>query len=95
MPSSSAAAIGLANFKTLSNGASCSPGAPFSHSARISCRLRDPSIEAAPMRTKASDSLQEIQRQHILRVLEETGWVISGPNGARAILDIHPNTFAV
>jgi formate hydrogenlyase transcriptional activator len=42
--------------------------------------------------TKASDSLEEIQRQHILRVLERTGWVISGPNGAGAILDLHPNT---
>jgi formate hydrogenlyase transcriptional activator len=39
-----------------------------------------------------SDSLEEIQRQHILRVLERTGWVISGPNGAGAILDLHPNT---
>ena len=42
--------------------------------------------------TKASDSLEEMQRQHILRVLERTGWVISGPNGAGAILDLHPNT---
>ncbi len=42
--------------------------------------------------TKASDSLEEVQRQHILRVLERTGWVISGPTGAGAILDIHPNT---
>ncbi len=42
--------------------------------------------------TKASDSLGEVQRQHILRVLERTGWVISGPNGAGTILDLHPNT---
>src|SRR4029077_6667631 len=41
--------------------------------------------------TKSADSLEEIQRQHILRVLERTGWVISGPNGAGAILDLHPN----
>ena len=39
-----------------------------------------------------TDSLQDIQRQHILRVLERTGWVISGPNGAGAILNVHPNT---
>jgi len=38
------------------------------------------------------DSLEDIQRQHILRVLERTGWVISGPNGAGAILNVHPNT---
>jgi formate hydrogenlyase transcriptional activator len=42
--------------------------------------------------TKASDSLEEIQRQHILRVLDRTAWVISGPRGAGAILDLHPNT---
>ncbi|HEX5481269.1 MAG TPA: sigma 54-interacting transcriptional regulator, partial [Terriglobia bacterium] len=42
--------------------------------------------------TKAGDSLEEIQRQHILRVLEKTGWVISGPRGAGAALDLHPNT---
>ena len=50
-------------------------------------------IESAAMPEPAStDSLEDIQRQHILRVLERTGWVISGPNGAGAILDVHPNT---
>jgi hypothetical protein len=41
---------------------------------------------------ESTDSLADIQRQHILRVLEKTGWVISGPNGAGAILNVHPNT---
>ena len=41
---------------------------------------------------ESTDSLEDIQRQHILRVLERTGWVISGPNGAGAILNVHPNT---
>jgi len=41
---------------------------------------------------QSTDSLEAIQRQHILRVLERTGWVISGPNGAGAILNVHPNT---
>jgi len=40
----------------------------------------------------STDSLEEIQRQHILRVLERTGWVISGPNGAGTVLNVHPNT---
>jgi formate hydrogenlyase transcriptional activator len=40
----------------------------------------------------STDSLENIQRQHILRVLDRTGWVISGPNGAGAILNVHPNT---
>jgi len=40
----------------------------------------------------SSASLEDVQRRHILRVLEKTGWLISGPNGAGAILNIHPNT---
>ena len=42
--------------------------------------------------TMKNDSLEEVQRQHILGVLERTEWVISGPRGAGAILDLHPNT---
>jgi transcriptional regulator with GAF, ATPase, and Fis domain len=41
---------------------------------------------------ESTDSLEDIQRQHILRVLERTSWVISGPKGAGAILNVHPNT---
>jgi formate hydrogenlyase transcriptional activator len=37
-------------------------------------------------------SLDEVERQHILSVLEQTGWKISGPKGAAEILKIHPNT---
>ena len=42
--------------------------------------------------TQAGDSLEEVQRRHILSVLERTAGVISGPRGAGAILDLHPNT---
>jgi formate hydrogenlyase transcriptional activator len=53
----------------------------------------DASVEQKPIgETEDSDSLEEIQRQHILRVLGRTGWVISGPQGAGAILGLHPNT---
>jgi formate hydrogenlyase transcriptional activator len=47
---------------------------------------------AALHNEQLTDSLEEIQRHHILRVLERTGWVISGPGGAGAILQVHPNT---
>jgi formate hydrogenlyase transcriptional activator len=40
----------------------------------------------------SSTSLEEVEKQHILRVLERTGWLISGPNGAGALLNVHPNT---
>jgi formate hydrogenlyase transcriptional activator len=37
-------------------------------------------------------SLEDVERQHILQALKKTGWLISGPNGAGAILNVHPNT---
>ncbi len=43
-------------------------------------------------RLQENEIAELIQRQHILRVLERTGGVISGPNGAGAILNVHPNT---
>jgi transcriptional regulator with GAF, ATPase, and Fis domain len=52
-----------------------------------------------PVQTKKSSAqspatltLDEVQRQHILTVLEETGWRISGPRGAAAVLGIKPTT---
>ncbi|QEH32520.1 Formate hydrogenlyase transcriptional activator [Aquisphaera giovannonii] len=38
------------------------------------------------------DSLEAIQREHILEVLRRTRWVIEGPQGAAAALGLHPNT---
>jgi formate hydrogenlyase transcriptional activator len=40
----------------------------------------------------ALPSLEEVERGHILMVLERTNWVIEGPKGAAAILKVHPNT---
>jgi formate hydrogenlyase transcriptional activator len=48
--------------------------------------------QGAIAKARDRESLEEIQRQHILRVLERTGWVISGPRGAGAILGLHPST---
>jgi formate hydrogenlyase transcriptional activator len=39
-----------------------------------------------------ASSLEELERQHILKVLEQAAWKISGPKGAAEILKIHPNT---
>ena len=40
----------------------------------------------------ALPSLEEVERNHILTVLERTSWVIEGSKGAAAILKLHPNT---
>ena len=37
-------------------------------------------------------SLQEIEKDHIIRVLEESNWRIDGPKGAALILDMNPST---
>ena len=40
----------------------------------------------------AVNSLEEVERTHILRILQETGGIIDGPRGAATLLEIHPNT---
>lgn len=40
----------------------------------------------------SSNSLESVERQHILAVLLKVNWVIEGPNGAAKILDLHPST---
>ena len=37
-------------------------------------------------------SLENVERSHILQVLQETRGVIEGPRGAARILNLHPNT---
>jgi transcriptional regulator with GAF, ATPase, and Fis domain len=50
-------------------------------------------LSAAPPSSKSADSaLVTIERDHIQRVLIQTGGVIEGPSGAARILDMHPNT---
>ncbi|HEX3034639.1 MAG TPA: helix-turn-helix domain-containing protein [Thermodesulfobacteriota bacterium] len=36
--------------------------------------------------------MEDIERSHILRVLEQTDWVVQGKGGAASILGINPNT---
>jgi transcriptional regulator with GAF, ATPase, and Fis domain len=51
-------------------------------------------LEHGPSETRegAVKDLAAMEREHILRVLNETGWKINGPGGAAAILKIHPST---
>jgi transcriptional regulator with GAF, ATPase, and Fis domain len=36
--------------------------------------------------------LAEVEKRHILRILEKTNWRIDGPKGAAILLGLHPNT---
>lgn len=40
----------------------------------------------------SSDALEDVERAHIVRVLEATDWIIEGERGAAATLDLHPST---
>jgi PAS domain S-box-containing protein len=37
-------------------------------------------------------NLENLERQHIIQTLRQTGWVIEGPKGAALVLGLHPNT---
>ena len=53
------------------------------------------SLELRPTNAQGSSdntTLESAERDHILRILEETDWVILGPRGAAGILNLHPNT---
>jgi formate hydrogenlyase transcriptional activator len=47
---------------------------------------------AGGSRTQSSTSLEEIERRHILMVLQKTGGLIEGPKGAAGILGLNPST---
>jgi len=52
---------------------------------------RIPGTETAFSGGEMSD-LSTVERSHILDVLEETGWVIAGENGAASVLRVPPST---
>ena len=51
-----------------------------------------PAAPERPMQQGDPLSLEDLQRRHILAVLEQTGWVIEGPEGAANILKLNPST---
>jgi transcriptional regulator with GAF, ATPase, and Fis domain len=55
-------------------------------------KVNPPTFAAAKESAEIKKSLQEVERQHILRVLKETGWRVSGKGGAANILGLKPTT---
>ena len=52
-------------------------------------------LDPSPTLTSSLDpdgSLEAIERNHILRILEQTGWRIRGPGGAADRLALNPTT---
>ena len=56
---------------------------------RLADDLAGPAPKEMPTPLK---SLQAIETDHIIRVLDETNWRIDGPKGAALILDMNPST---
>jgi transcriptional regulator with GAF, ATPase, and Fis domain len=48
--------------------------------------------ETGLMETSTIDTLENVERSHIVRALTETHWVIHGKKGAAEILGINPST---
>jgi PAS domain S-box-containing protein len=45
-----------------------------------------------PTADQRQPSLEAVERDYILTVLQQTHWVITGPRGAAKLLDLHPST---
>ena len=48
--------------------------------------------EVAEEQALAAKTLEEVEREYIVRTLENTGWRIEGPHGAANILGLNPST---
>jgi PAS domain S-box-containing protein len=51
-----------------------------------------PRTTGTPSEATSTGSLEAIEREHILRVLQQCDWVIEGARGAAKVLEMHPNT---
>jgi formate hydrogenlyase transcriptional activator len=45
-----------------------------------------------PSAKSSPETLDSVERDYILSILQQTNWVINGPRGAARILGLHPNT---
>ncbi len=80
----------LARAVVLSHGPVLRLGEGFLNAARPATQPETsrPALTALPI----SQELSQIQRNHVLQVLQGANWVIEGPKGAARILGLHPNT---
>jgi formate hydrogenlyase transcriptional activator len=61
----------------------------LSHGSVLKVPLADLKSRAADLSySNGSSTLEEVERRHILSVLEQTNWVFAGPNGAAARLGL-------
>jgi formate hydrogenlyase transcriptional activator len=51
-----------------------------------------PPSDPAPVSTQQQLTLDSVERDHIVAILQQSDWVVEGPRGAARILGLHPNT---
>lgn len=54
--------------------------------------IESPQVETPADGLPLAKPLAEIEHEHILTILHQTGWRIEGPKGAARLLHLHPNT---
>ena len=54
--------------------------------------LRVDKLGAENEMSEQNMTLRQVEKEHILKVLEITGWRVRGQNGAASILDLKPTT---
>jgi formate hydrogenlyase transcriptional activator len=64
---------------------------PGSHLRPPLAELRQATIQS---RSSKLSTLEEVEREHVLRALRESNWIIGGPNGAAARLGMKRTTLA-
>lgn len=72
-----------------------SPGSELASSAIVlpgQASAGHQDLSMSPPEAGKGQSLERIERDHILGTLRSTGWVVDGPRGAAQILGLHPNT---
>jgi transcriptional regulator with GAF, ATPase, and Fis domain len=50
------------------------------------------SPSSLPAAAAGAMDMESVERDHVRRVLKQTGWVIEGASGAAVVLNVHPNT---
>ena len=70
------------------------PGRAESEGPRVESGNEEPSAPlSAPLPSAGSPAtLEAVERDHILSVLRQTNWLITGPRGAAKVLGLHPST---
>ena len=51
-----------------------------------------PSLGSGSSDNSTNSTLEQVEKRHIVQVLEQVSWVIEGDRGAAKVLDLHPNT---